>query len=722
MSEINTRTIIINGDDGWSFRDLVCCHALDLYPLDSGVDFFDVVATGAAEIGRDNRSYQSVIGNFPEDYSSEPDTLLEEIDETIARLATSSNRSTYLSLALVINKKDFEALAASRERDMPALSTGALNGYNALLRAMAAVEAQGDVDNPNVIGRMSTRVWFSLIIRDAGANSADLRAAEKVHSLVRLKRVGVQSLFFLSEGRGQDALERAPDRHFAKLRLLIDILSQSHTDAVQKNLQAENARDFSLDTSKFMWLRTKQAEAEILGNADMIRRDLVSRFFAFSDKESSEKQENWLSDFIGLKSKLNGILPGLKDADRSGDDSSDAYTEQTALDAVITASKNATAANRDQTQEGLDAEREITDISAALGRRKRSWLYSASAPKKITKLTNEYQSALTQARTVFGTSVSAEIDNLRVDIEHKRKDLHATLDVIKLPTTQDAVQDLISYTHDVLEDNAKTVNKGIVETRLKNEQIDAIESKTWEKMQEKRDIAINLLLQTENRLLRISSAFMVIGIVSIVAMVPILLVPFAQSLKGIAQFGSIQNVFGPMGIIMLFNVFFALIFAILLARRLAKKRNIALKQLRELMLKHYQDLKLSFAGLLRISVNRWRLSLLKTTIRFLRPSTTIRAQEPASQFISKLATMQSKLDEPVHVMSDKTLQVLEAAFQMGSTSAEKITSVLIANHAQPEDKPVLRIEPGHFGATEFTLETSASPQSLTLKLGSVGDE
>lgn len=722
VNGVNTRTIIINGDDSWPFRDLVSCHALDLYPLDSGVDFFDVVETVATEIGRDNRSYQSVIGNFPEDYSTEPDTLLEEIDEIIARLATPSNDRSYLALALVINKRDFDALASSRDRDNPALSTSAMNGYRALLRAMQAVEAQGDVDDENVIGRISTRVWFSLVIRDAGANSADLRAGEKIYSLVRLKREGIQNLFFLSEGRGQDALERAPDRHFAKLRLLIDILSQSHKDEVQKNLRARNARDFGIDTSKFLWLRSNQNIGDVLSNADLLRRDLISRFFAFTDKESREKGDSWRAEFSAIKDSLNAILPGLKDGTRSGDDSSDAYTERTALDAVITAAKNAQAANRDETQRSLDAEVEIANISAALNRRKRSWLYSPSAPRKIVQNASEYDAALNQARAVLGVSVASEIDRLRTDIEQKRKDLHANLAQINLPTTQDALQDIRSYSTEVLETTTEITIQEIADTRQSYAKTNALAEKNWQQMQQDRTDAVNRLLQAENRLLRPGPALIVIAIVSFVALLPILLVPFIRSIKGIGNIPSFQEMLGPVGIILAFSVVVALIFAMLLARRLAKNRNTALTALRALMNQHYVDLKLSFAGLLRIAVNRWRLSLLTTTIRFLSPARSMTAQEPADQFISKLSSIQSKLDQPIRPVSEKTLQVLEAAFQKGTKPAEKITSVLVTDLPKPAQTPTLLVTPGHFGATEFTLTTTSSNEPLTLKLGVVGDE
>ena len=722
MSEIKSRVIIINADDAWTFRDLVSCYALDLYPLDSGVDFFDVIETGAAEVGRDRRSYQGVIGNFPEDYSTEPDTLLEEIDETIVRLAKTGNERTYLALALVINKRDLEALAVSRDRDTPALSSGAMNGYKAFLRAMTAVEAQGDKDDANVVGRMSTRVWFSLIVRDAGANAADLRLGQKAQSLVKQGRVELQNLFFLSEGRGQDALDSAQDRHFAKLRLLIDIFSQSHTDEVQKNLRASNMRDFGTDTSKLMWLRTTESDHKIFANADVIRRGLVSRFLAFTNKESQERGENWPSAFSGIKKTINGILPGLKDEKRAGDMLSDAYTQETALNAVVTAAKNTDLERRDDNDKGQDAEILLQEHMAAMRRRKKGLFYDAKAPARIQQTATEYNASLNQSRDVFEAAVSTVMDELRAEHEQKRLDLHANLETVELPATQDALQDLHAYRERVLEDSAETANESIADARVSYVKNDAISDKAWDKMSAERSTAVGRLLQRQERLLRRGSAALVVLLVTAVALIPILAVPLVRCFKGVCKFNSVQDILGPMGWIMLVNVVFTSGFAIWLAYGLAKKRNKEAEKVAVVMGNHYDRLRLSYAGLLRIAVNRWRLSLLNTVLRFLQPQKGISTQEPAEQFISKLAAMQSSHPASAMAVSEKTTQILEEAFKRGATPAERITSVLVANLPKPETPPRLLITPGHFGATEFTLATSASPETLKLTLGVVGNE
>lgn len=723
MSDVSTRTIVINSDDSWPFRDLACCHALDLYPLDSGVDLFDVVAPSVAEIGRDSRNYQSVIGNFPEDYSGEPDTLLEEIDEIIAGMASANRSRDYLALTLVLKKDDFQALATARDLASVVLSASGQVGFQALLGAMKAVEAQGDQDDENVVGRMSTRVWFSLVVRDAGANSADLRASEKVYTLTQLRQIGVQNLFFLSEGRGQDTLDHASTKHFAKLRMLIDILRQTHTDTVQKSLRARSARDFGIDPSLFLWLRTAENEQSILANSDLIRRDLVSRFVRFTDTENREKGEGWQTELSSIKDRLNGVLPGLaNDGLRSGDVNTDAYTEHRALNAVMTAAKNAQASNSEEVFDGLDAELEIADIIKKLGKRRRGWLFSKSAATKIQTRSGEYEAALTQSRAVFDASVAVEIDALRADLENKRTDLHATLQEITLPTTQDALQDLAEYSRDVLQVQATAAALEISDTRAKNEQADALSEKVWQDMRGERQSAVDHVLETENRLLRLKSALTVIFMVSCIALLPILVVPFALMFNSALGSLTIGEIFGPMGIIVLFNVGVALIFAMMLARRLARNRNIALEKLRDLMGNHYEALRLSFAGLMRISVNRGRLSLLNTAMGFLQPNKGMTTPEPAEQFIAKLSTMQAHLDQPNAPMSEKTLQALEAAFQRGTKPAERITSVLIADLPKPEDPPEMTVLPGYFGATEFKLRLTSAPGPLSLRLGAVGDE
>ncbi len=720
MSEISTRTIVINGDDGWPFRDLLWCHGLDLYPLDTGVDIFDVVPLPGDDGGPSARNYQTVIGNFPEDYSNEPDTLLEEIDETVAGLADAENRDKYLSIALVINRADFEALATAKDADDPAVSQGAMSGYLALRRAMQAVENQGDRDDPtNVIGRISTRVWFSLIVRDAGADKADERNGEKVMAFMKQNRMGLGHIFFLSESRAREASDKTLDRQFAKLRVLIDILRQFHTDAVQKNMTTESLRGFGADTSKLVWVRSNDSEATLLAKADLLRRGLVFRIAAM-DRENKKKNSTWREEFESLKKEFNALLPGLQTDQQAADDASEAYNEVTALNAVVTAAKNANAANRDVTDQNLDADEQISRCISTLANSKRTLFYSANAARNIETSAAEYNAALSHARDMYGHSLSAEIDRLRADLEHKRIELHAVMDRITLPSDNEALQTVNTYCANVLDVGCAAAASEIKEARAVVAKQDALNETIWASMASSRATAVARLLDTENRLLRWRSTMLVIGIVSFVALLPILLVPIIRSIAGSGAIVPFGNMLGPMGVILGFSVIISLAFAVVLALRLRARRNAALDLVTDAMDRHYKELRLCFASLLRIAVNRWRLSLLNTTQQFLRPAFRPGDESP-ERFANKLAIGQARLSAASYEVSPKTDQALDQAFNQKSDLSDKITSLLVADLPLESAHPLL-IEPGHFGGTEFTLASTSSLAPISVKLGVVGDE
>lgn len=738
---MQTRTIVINSDRDWSFRELLWCHALDLYPADTGVSFYDTVERGAAEAGRDTRSYRNVIGNFPEDFSTEGETLREEFEEIVATLAMARNRDTFLSVALVIGRDDLVAIGAAGDNASPPVSPHARRGIDAMLAAMRAIEALSDADETRVVSRMSRRAWFSLVVRDAGANSRDMRHGERALYRLRHNRIGIQSLFFLSEGNGQDKLGSARDRQFTKLRLLIDVFMQGHTEAVQKQFREPSRRSLDVDGDKMMWVRRGAAPDDLLSESDLLRRELIRRFGATVNTEDRSYSDDWKAAFEQIRAEIVALVPGLGDARRAGEPLGDGYSIDTARSAVITAQRAPGDEISGETADA-DPETEIEALVAVGGRGRADWLHSASRIAAIRRNAAEFESALATARGRFQAAVRQQIHSLRDDHEQRRMTLEAVLDRYRVPSTQDgrhmvdgfcAAPDDAHAPPDAPRataapgdvppvDRVAAQAEAQIEAARRIVERDMILShRADQACRQARDAALARLIDAETRLLRAGSAAAVILMVTLVALLPILTVHVMRYLSFSTGASDWLDLLGPAGLVLLFSVLISTLFAFSTAFRLARIRNRARDDRAALMRAHYEALKTSWASLVQLAVNRWRLSLLGTVRGALHPRPGAVSHDQSGSFIETLKSLQNAFPQPVDALDEAGKLAIEAAFGLPGTLSDKVAQALVADRGG-RSEALLRLQVARTGDTEITLRTSASVHDQSLRLGWPGDD
>lgn len=717
MEDVRTKTILINSDGTWDFRTHLWLHAFDLYPLNTGVDFIDTVQRGDAQQERDKRSYRGVIGNFPEDFSEEADTLVEELSELVAELSGAAKKRKYLNFALIVGAADFDLLTKGAAADFSDLSAAGRSGVTAFLKTMEAVDAQGDADEQDILGRGSSRVWFSLIVREAGANTADMRRGTEALARLTSRTTGLHTIFYLSEGRQQDG-PNALTAHFAKLRLLVDIFRNSPADEVQNNLRPLVGRARRADLPRIFWVRLPGGPNDALTESDLLRRELIKRYQAMTQRESRVANENWRSEFHDLRQELRRHLPGLKDKDAPrGDSDTEAYSLERAKNAVLSAARNQIANLDESVEKAVDAEQEIQNITRQLSRGRLGFVYSYQRLLRIETLASEYDAALDTARRDFSSALTFEIDRERAAYETDRKDLNHVLQNVKVPTTPDAQDDVEDYCRDVLNEAQKQASAQIAQAHDDLARRDALEDTIWKQMSEERAKAVTDLLTTERSLMRPRATIMIILGVSLVALLPMIAVQFVFQASGR---GTGLSFFGPASLILSFSLGIAILFAILTPVHLARVRNIALRRLRGLLDAQYDTLKVSSANLVRIAVNRARLSIYDQALSAFHPRLREGSDDQSEAFIAVLTSEQNKLPPQTSTLDQTAMTAIEDAIKAKGTRAEKIGRVLTADLGRPVAGR-LEIEAKVLGATGFTLATTATQNDVRLVLAGAGD-
>ncbi|MEM9755464.1 MAG: hypothetical protein AAF914_05700, partial [Pseudomonadota bacterium] len=304
---MTARTLIINGDPTWPFGDYLWAHALDLYPPASGVGFL-TTSTSPDE----DQSYRVILGNFPENYGADTDALADEIAEEV--MALDLGRVESLAIAGIVSAGDFEVLASDapgehRPRLGKAaapradLSASGAATVKALRTAMDRIGAMSGDD-----GRMapqSRKLWLSLIVRDLGFEPAHAAAATRVAARLTGRNAGIRSVFFLSNGRGQDRNVRDPHLHFVKLRLLADILQAGATADVAAALRADRP-----GTASTHWVRLPPGADPYLDHSALLLASLIDAYDSVGQGIDDNAGATARQRFDARAAELEAEIPG----------------------------------------------------------------------------------------------------------------------------------------------------------------------------------------------------------------------------------------------------------------------------------------------------------------------------------------------------------------------------------------------------------------------------
>jgi hypothetical protein len=274
---VTFRTIVINGDETWSFFDLLWTHGLDLYPPETNVSFVSTV--DPARVGV-NPTYRLVLGNFPESFAEDPTSLENEISDEVTAL--DGGGIGRLAVLAVISAEDFDRIAGWPAADRDAegmadrLATLSPSGAAAVgaLRAAAGriAELSGDRGEFSPLAR---KLWLALAVRARGYEVEHKRHAGVAMSALAYQPFGIDTTFFLSNGRNLDESAAHPHQHFVKLRLLIDIL-QADTQAQMP--EAELKGEAVSGGGGIYWVRFADAAPSYLDHPAILQSRLVELY------------------------------------------------------------------------------------------------------------------------------------------------------------------------------------------------------------------------------------------------------------------------------------------------------------------------------------------------------------------------------------------------------------------------------------------------------------
>lgn len=272
----DARTIVVNGDPGWRFADLLWTHGLDLYPPSSGLSFISANPLGEAVPGNEN--YRQIMGNFPESFGSDQGALADEIANEVASLEHGDTK--HLAILGVVSAADFEAMAEwPRKAELEKRQTAEdalTSGGRATIRALAAAMEQMSIlsGDKGDVSHLAPRLWISLAVRERGYDDDAIAQTRKVAAAFGGRgAMGLRTVFFLSNGRGLDTAQHHPHQHFVKLRLAIDLLQSPHDPIIQREL-----RQADRSTAAAIWLRLPQGSPPYLEHSATLLSALVEAY------------------------------------------------------------------------------------------------------------------------------------------------------------------------------------------------------------------------------------------------------------------------------------------------------------------------------------------------------------------------------------------------------------------------------------------------------------
>ena len=599
MPEI--RTIVVNGDSGWGFRSLLWSHGLDLFKVETGVILRDTtvpVSSEAPIIGS--------IGDFPEEFVADPFALAEETRQDLRWLLQDADRR--LSLSVIVSLSDLERLVDAGDSwheqnlsDDPAFS--ALNAFQALIDALSR---QNELETD--VSRAKTRLWLSLLVRDAGHRRSDGRTVRIALRRLSSRRQHIHNVFLLSNGADQNSSDEEKTAHFAKLRVLVDLLNTAGEMGGWRGLRGEmgaieksSINNFVMDSRPFLRssygciLRGGLVEhlrhgisvpVDDSNSIDAFKRDEASLINART--ETAYSQERALQD---LESESRG------DPSRSGD-----------ADAVY--------------QTGLDNSdvSSVLDRLRSIGRSRFSW--KSDARRAIfARSSSEFEAASASTGRHFGRVIGQIAEADRKMLRRNRADLINRLSSLRLPSGEEGLRKLEAYAGELEELREETA------TRVEHDAKSSVRAQgALDETKEDRQAVLKMVDAAEQRMLPLKALRTPVAFLLLMCL-PILTYFLIQTSDEFEGIEDIFNAAGPLFYVGVSAASCALIAGIVMGFRTTRLRNLLVKDLRKRYNRDFRQLKVMHASKLSVAHHRRRLTELTMVLHRLKPSVSLDQEE-----------------------------------------------------------------------------------------------
>lgn len=664
------KTIIINGDAEWDFRSLLMSHGLDLYQVESGVFCRDCTPVSDAEGG-----VASVLANFPENFAQDPFALEAEIREDLRSVFRQDDQA--LSIAVVLSRKDVEIFAKAGDKwdKDPRLSDPAKGVLRAMQAATQLVEQQED--RAHRVSRANTRVWFALVVRDAGASFRDAAVAETALAKLSGARGHIHNAFLLSNGMDQDGREVEQVEHFVKLRGLIDILSTEPAAQIRSQLR-KSQRQALGDGMAVAHVRLPQDGPRAPGFSAVLRTGLMTEVLTLDTFRGQIKESGSAEDFKRFASDIKQKVPS-------------AWSEPEALevtsrglDGSVKAAR-ADAIKRDDLQTSDRAKADASDIIDRLTKKrftKKLFVFRRD-PSLYTHLQAEYEAAFDNSRKAYGSVVEEMITLNRKDAAKNRPDLVRSMETFVLPSAGTSEAAVAEFKSRIDEARGKT-----------RAAIDAARAQTWrlEKGENggaaEREKAFQVAQMAEDNLAG-PPALVLILFIGFVSLVPVAVFYGVDYLNNRSPFSTWAELFKAMGVLLyvaLGSFALAIVVAVFVARSLRRKRELALRHLANRLKTNFDTLRGLAASRLALTMNRTRLTDLELVWQGLSSDSAAAGERDVTRdFSNLLGQTSSAFPAPPfdEARFDSLLAAAKKAFKAGKSDNEKIRNFL-ARRETPE--------------------------------------
>lgn len=718
---MTSRTIVINGDETWSFFDLLWTHALDLYPPAPNVSVVSTVDPMRAGV---NPTYRLILGNFPESFAEDPTSLENEISDEVTAL--DGGGTERLAVLAVISAEDFDRIAKwpAAEEDpggivdrLAALSTSGAAAVGALRAAAERIgELSGDRGELSPLAR---RLWLALAVRARGYDVVHKNDAEAAISALTRQPFGLDTTFFLSNGRNLDESAANPHQHFVKLRLLIDLL-QAGVDA---RVPEAEMRAGSTETSGGVyWVRFADTARSHLDYPAILQSRLVEIYGELrsgpaagaADDPGSAADE----DFESSAAELAAIAG----EPMTLDDGISALREVASRDAARTPDEH------DPTPRGRAVLPE--DLALDYGAARRGGLLlSRHRVENIRSDTAIYEDDLSRiADTVAAQTRSRIAEELRT-VGTARKKVQTRLAGLRLPEAQaplDRFREELAARQDAFCRQIDATAAGPVSrTASGMEWANVSDLKRPgaedERQRALRDHLRQRLLAAEQNLLEPGILFRLPFLIFVVV-----LFPFAAMLVGRAQFGTMPslnwstiqaNVF-PVPYILLLIVVIGLLVGLTRAWVLARRRDRARRALGMAMQDEYKRRIEEQARPLVRAVNRKRLSVVNLVSSHISAVDPAMIRDATDALIRRLETTRRSLGYTSRDFPEAMQTVAASAvhgFGQGVLKQEKVGGFLRSIGTLPESHFHLRLPGAERREIEIPSRTGPKPPDLEFR-------
>lgn len=688
-----TRTVIINSDPSWRFRALVWSQALDLFPVTSDVIFRDCVPE--TQMHADHRI---LLGNFPDDFSADPFALNDEMREDVRHLVRT--KGDHLNVAVVMCQADFTALASARKETLSdSLGKPALAAVEALRVMMDAVANQTETDHDRAPA--ITRLWLTLVVRDGGQSFADRQTADNAVRQFRDARSPINNVFFLSNGRDLDKGIGAAEQHFAKLRILIDLMRDPEGAA---RLRRRSRDDMSIPLALRLHADHDQLAQPALSAE--LRKALVAESDRLRGELGATADAELVEQFRAFEQDLTALLPGL---------AGDGFTRVTAASALDQDVETWLQTARERADRA-DAVQDARDIAAILNDLKPprrgilpQW-YSDARRNRWHKLEAENEGACASSLTVYEGVIEQRLAQDRKNGAKTQGQLQALLRDVRIPTGN--------------------VGDRIVASLL--DRLQALEAQTIREIQAAQDSRLSLadkmraeapartrafgvLDRAEDQLLRLGTIWLIF-LTSLIFLLPILVQFATRWARGRSQFNSVEafaEALGPLGYFGIGTFALSLLAALLVGVILSRQRLRVLKDIQGRLDQNYGWVKEQYAARLSVANNRLRLAGLQQA------RMTIESGVPTDVFdaVAELTRRMTQGDDVrgrVAANQPGLLRDAVDAFASQRGWQERFSAFLMK--AAPSAPAVLTISlPGWHDAKTFRTTATLLPIALEMK-------